>query len=166
MWHLSCESANAYLAAFVSFANSTSRSFAVAISPPLFQFTPYGLARSLDIRHQVTLAINSILTAIAMLSVVAATVVLKNDFGRAVKAIPALDETLLAENGTAFTQLYLVIIFGGLSLLQCLTLIAEVGRFTCGRDLGARLLMFASAHACRTCAFRGGISDVRNTEMR
>jgi hypothetical protein len=140
------------------------RSFAVAISPPLFQFTPYGLARSLDIRHQVTLAINSILTAIAMLSVVAATVVLKNDFGRAVKAIPAVDDTLLAENGTAFTQLYLVIVFGGLSLLQCLTLIAEVSRNTGGMCLRTRQLTLALAYSRRTCAFHGGTSDVRSIE--
>lgn len=133
----------------------------MAISPPLFQFTPYGLARSLDIRHQVTLAINSILTAIAMLSVVIATVVLKNDFGRAVKAIPALDDTLLAENGSAFTQLFVVIVFGGLSLLQCLTLIAEVG-CTIWKNK-PHLLTIASDRFHRTCDSRGGTLGVSDS---
>lgn len=81
--------------------------------------------RSLDIRHQVTLAINSVLITIALLGTFISTIVLRNDFNRAVKAIPALDPDLRAKTGDSFGQLYAVCILGGLSLLQSLLLIAE-----------------------------------------
>jgi hypothetical protein len=71
------------------------------------------------------LAINSVLVTIALLATFISTIVLRNDFSKAVKAIPALDDSLRAKTGASFPQLYAVCVLGGLSLLQCLLLIAE-----------------------------------------
>lgn len=83
----------------------------------------------MDSRHQNALAIVAVIITVAFMLAVFPTFLLRNIFQKAIKAIPAYNENLQAKLGTAFTQLYVVCILGGLILFQCLLLISEDLRF-------------------------------------
>lgn len=68
-------------------------------------WTPYGIRRSLDTRHQLTFTFTTLLSVIALITVVVPTVMLRNDFSKVVKALPALDGNLSARLGDNFKQL-------------------------------------------------------------
>lgn len=83
----------------------------------------------MDSRHQNALAISAVIITAALTLTILPTFLLRNTFQKAVKAIPAYNENLQAELGTAFTQLYVVCVLAGLILVQCLLLISEDLRF-------------------------------------
>jgi len=83
----------------------------------------------MDSRHQNALAISAVLITIALTLAILPTFLLRHSFQKAIKAIPAYNDNLQAKLGTAFNQLYIVCILGGLILFQCLLLISEDLRF-------------------------------------
>jgi len=99
--------------------------FGLALTPASWVWTPYGTARSLDTRHQLTLSLTTILSVVSMLSVIIPTIVLRNSFGSIVKALPALNTDLTAKLGDGFKQLYVVCILAGLVLMECILLVSE-----------------------------------------
>lgn len=79
----------------------------------------------MDSRHQVSLALNTVLSTLALFLVLIPTFVMRGTFLKTADSIPAFDKDLVARMGGAFAQLYACSILGGLILLQCMVLISE-----------------------------------------
>jgi hypothetical protein len=79
----------------------------------------------MDILHQTSLSINTVICTIALFLVLIPTFSLRGIFLKIVKSIPAYDDNLTANMGGAFAQLYACSILGGLILLQCIVLVSE-----------------------------------------
>lgn len=79
----------------------------------------------MDVLHQTSLAINTVLCTIALFLVLIPTFSLRNIFLKIVKSIPAFDVDLTANMGGAFNQLYACSILGALILLQSIVLVSE-----------------------------------------
>jgi len=99
--------------------------YGFTLTPASWVWTPYGTRRSLDTRHQLTFTLTTLFSVIAMLCVVIPTVMLRNQFSKVEKALPALDANLTAKLGDGFRQLYAVCILAALVLLESLLLIIE-----------------------------------------
>lgn len=79
----------------------------------------------MDVRHQTALAINTVLSSIALFLVLIPTFTLRSRFLKVVDSIPAWNSDLTAKMGGAFAQLYATAVLGGLILLQSMVLVSE-----------------------------------------
>ena len=113
---------------FGALSSHLSLQLTITAAQATFVWTPFGPAKSLDTNHQWTIALAAILAAFAMFSVLISTIVLRNAFQKVVKAIPALDPSLLTTMGGGFSAFYAVSAMGGVVLAACLALIAEDAR--------------------------------------
>lgn len=85
----------------------------------------YGPNKSMDSRHQISLALNTILSTISMFLVLIPTFILRNMFLKILNSIPAFDNNLKAILSGSFIQLYTCSILGALILLQSMVLVSE-----------------------------------------
>lgn len=85
----------------------------------------YGPTKSMDARHQTSLALNTVLATAAIFLTLSPTFILRNMFLKSLDSIPAFDSNLIANLGGAFAQLYACSILGALILLQSMVLVSE-----------------------------------------
>lgn len=79
----------------------------------------------MDVRHQTALAINTVLSSLALFLVLIPTFTLRGRFLKVVDTIPAFNVDLQPRMGGAFAQLYACAILGGLIVLQSMILVSE-----------------------------------------